>query len=348
MPDDAPANDLAQPATMHDVARRAGVSIKSVSRVINAEPHVSAKLRAKVESAIAELHYVPDPAARSLAGARSFTIGILLDNPSPNYTMKVVSGVYQAASSRSYHLRIDAADTSRGDNLLRNKLEHIVANGRIDGFVLTPPLTDHPVVLDFLEARGIRYCRIAPVTDPGRSPAVAIDDAAAAGEMAAYLWGLGHRRFGIVTGPAAHGAANARRSGFVARLQELLHNPSIAEADGDFSFATGIEAGLKLLRSEPRPTAIFAANDDSAAGVMVACSQAGLSVPRDISVCGFDDSWVAMSVWPYLTTVYQPIEEMGRAAANMLLERDAGSAPWPVKMLDYRMIVRDSVGPAPQ
>lgn len=333
---------------MQDVAALAGVSIKSVSRVINAEPHVSAKLREKVERAIEELNYVPDTAARSLAGGRSFTIGILFDNPSPNYTMKVLTGAYRACSARSYHLRVDTIDSSVPKQKVLRQLESILAHERVDGFILTPPLTDIPFVLDFLESRKIRYSRIAPFTAPGRALDVAIDDAAASAELAELLWGEGHRNFAIITGPEAHFAAEARRNGFARRLAELGEDYSLVESKGGFLFAQGIEAGREVLSTRPRPTAVFATNDDSAAGVLVACAQVGLRVPQDISVCGFDDSWVALSVWPYLTTIYQPIEELGEAAAELLLQRDQGKGTLSMKMLDYRLIKRDSDGPAPR
>ncbi|MES2303797.1 MAG: LacI family DNA-binding transcriptional regulator [Pseudomonadota bacterium] len=328
---------------MEDVARLAGVSLKSVSRVINGEPHVSAKLRVKVEAAIAELNYVPDTAARSLAGSRAFIVGLLFDNPSPNYTMNIQTGVYEACRDSQHHLRIDNIDSTVPREELEAQLSAMLRNSRCDGFVLTPPLTDNVVLLDFLDRSGIRYVRIAPDIQPERSPGVFIDDAAGAAAMARHLWDLGHRHFAIVCGPDSHGAAGRRKQGFIDELRTLGFTDPIPEESGGFSFELGIGAGARLLAQTPRPTAIFAANDDSAAGVMVACSQAGLNVPRDVSVCGFDDSWVAKSVWPYLTTVCQPIEEMGRAAALLLLRRDEPENV--LHKLDFHLVVRDSTAP---
>jgi len=330
---------------MEGVARLAGVSLKSVSRVVNREPHVSAKLRAKVEAAIAELNYVPDMAARSLAGARTFTIGLMFDNPSPNYTMKVQAGVYRACVEHQYHLRIDQIDSSRPDAEVEASLESMLSNNRCDGFILTPPLTDNRSVLAFFDRRGVSYVRIAPDVDPERGDGVVIDDAAAAALVAQRFWALGHRRFGIVTGPLEHGAARKRREGFLSELGGLGALPA-QEAFGGFTFDGGIAAGEQLLAGPQRPTAIFATNDDSAAGTMVACLRAGVTVPDDISVCGFDDSWVAKSVWPYLTTIYQPIEEMGYAAAQMLLDRTPSNAQR-MLTLDFHLVERDSVAPPP-
>lgn len=331
---------------MDDVARHSGVSLKSVSRVINGEPHVSATLRAKVEAAIAELKYVPDAAARSLAGSRTFIIGLLVDNPSPNYTMKVQNGVYDAVRAHQYHLRIDNVDSSVSDSEFAAQLEALVRNSRCDGFVLTPPLSDNLLLLDFLDQSGIRYVRIAPAIEKSRGSGIVIDDAAAAAAMARHLWDLGHRRYAVMRGPSAHMAAARRRDGFIEELKHLGLEHPVIEIDAGFSFEGGIRAGDSLLASGLRPTAIFAGNDDSAAGVMAACSKAGLKVPDDISVCGFDDSWIARSVWPYLTTVYQPIQEMGHAAASLLLRRDEPESA--LHRLDFHLVVRDSTAPPPQ
>ncbi|OYU35263.1 LacI family DNA-binding transcriptional regulator [Novosphingobium sp. PASSN1] len=332
-------------ATMADVAQLAGVSLKSVSRVVNREPHVSEKLRLKVEAAIAELSFVPDQAARSLAGARSFTIGLILDNPSPNYTMKLQAGVYRACTAHQYHLRIDQIDSMRSEVELTALFEAMLRNTRCDGFILTPPLSDNRLLLEFFDQRGVMYVRIAPDLEHDRGAGVAIDDAAAAALVAQHFWANGHRRFGIVNGPLDYGEARSRREGFLAGLAALGATEPVAEADGNFLFEGGIEAGRKLLAGPNRPTAIFAGNDDSAAGTMVACLEQGLAVPRDISICGFDDSWVAKSVWPYLTTIYQPIEEMGFAAAELLIEREPDQRK--LLMLDFHLVERDSVAQAP-
>ncbi|MEO6387068.1 MAG: LacI family DNA-binding transcriptional regulator [Croceibacterium sp.] len=333
--------------TMAEVARRAGVSSKSVSRVINKEPHISPSLVAMVEAAIAELNYVPDSAARSLAGSRSFTVVVAFDNPSPNYIMKVVNGAYRACVAHGYHMRFDTIDSQRGHSSCLDQLDAIIKNSRIDGIVLTPPLVDNPLVLDHLELHGIRFVRIAPVAGKGRSPSISIDDAAAAADIAQYLWDLGHRNIGFVNGPRTHGAAGKRRDGFLKRLCALDPHIEVQQADGAFLFDGGMEAGGKLLSSKRPPTAIFAANDDMAAGVIAACAQRQLAVPDDVSVVGFDDSWIATSVWPHLTTIYQPIEEMAAAAIEILLHRGAAGRPPEELVLNYRFVERASAAPYP-
>jgi LacI family transcriptional regulator len=318
--------------------------MKSVSRVINREANVTEKLRARVQSAIDTLGYVPDFAARSLAGGRSFTIGILYDNPSPNYTMKLQSGAYKACRANGYHLLIDHVATDRDDVV--EQLASVLHNSRIDGLILTPPICDNAVILGILEKRDIAYVRIAPASFPGRSPSVAIDDVAAARDVAQHLIDLGHRSFGIVNGPEVHRAALDRRKGF---MDVVLANGCLppVEAYGGFEFETGIKAGLELLGSPDRPTAIFAGNDDSAAGVMAAASQLRIKVPDEVSIVGFDNSWVALSVWPPLTTINQPIAEIAEVAAQMLIDRNGAMTEAGDLLLDYHLVARGSSAPSP-
>ncbi|MEO8313187.1 MAG: LacI family DNA-binding transcriptional regulator [Pseudomonadota bacterium] len=326
--------------TITDVARTAGVSMKSVSRVVNSEANVSARLRARVNAAIDSLGYVPHQAARSLAGGRALTIGLLFDNPSPHYTLKIQVGAYQACREHHYHLSIEHLNLGAGNEA--HQVEDILRNVRVDGFVVTPPLTDSEIVLDALEARGIPYVRIAPVSFPRRSPAFAIDDDKAARVVAEHLWSLGHRRFGLVNGPSNHGAAARRRQGFLAALSD--HGcTSIAETNAGFDFERGISAALELV-SLPQPaTAIFAANDDSAAGVMSGLAQCGLRVPEHVSVVGFDDSWIARAVWPYLTTIHQPIAEMAYAATQHLIRSyNVKPAPRDAILLPFELIMRST------
>jgi LacI family transcriptional regulator len=330
--------------TMADVAKIAGVSGKTVSRVINREPNVTEKVITRVHAAIKQLGYVPDVAARSLAGSRAFTIGILFDNPSPNYTMKIQAGTYAACRANGYHLLIENLESKCGS--VAGQMEAILSNARVDGFILTPPITENAMVMDMLEKQNIPYVRIAPVSFPERSSALSIDDAAAATEIARHFWDLGHRRFGLVNGPAEHGAAGTRREGFLAALTALGNVHPVAESYGGFAFDGGIPAGRELLSLPEPPTAIFAMNDDSAAGVMSAAAQMGLRVPGDVAVAGFDDSWVAQSVWPHLTTVYQPIAEMAQAAAEMLIALNGSDNADASIELPYRIVLRDStMGP---
>ena len=330
--------------TINDVARSAGVSIKSVSRVINKEPNVRDSLREKVEVAIQQLGYIPNVAARSLAAGRSFTLGVLFDNPSPNYTLKVQEGAYAACKRFGYQLIVEQVDTESPG--LAQAMRAMLQSSRVDGMIISPPATDCEAILTALEDRKMPYARISPGKFPGRSPSVGMDDAGAAGEVADHLWGLGHRRFAIINGPASHAASGWRREGFLRALAARgLDTGSVLEMPGGFGFMSGLGAGLELFRRQDRPSGIFAANDDMAAGVLAAAAQLGLHVPKDLSVVGFDDSWIAQSVWPALTTIHQPIAEMADAAAELLIERKQGQIP--DINLPHRLVVRLSTGLSP-
>ncbi len=218
----------------------------------------------------------------------------------------------------------------------------MLQNIRVDGLIMTPPISDCGIAMDALEKRRIPYVRLAPESFPGRGPAVAIDDEKAAWLVGEHLVAHGHSKFGIVNGPANHGAANARRKGFLEALAAHGLNPP-NEAYGGFQFDVSISAGKELMAGPDRPTAIFAANDDSAAGVMAALAEIGLKVPGDVSVVGFDDSWIARSVWPHLTTVYQPIAEMAHRAVEILLDRKNALQRNETHWLDFHLVERSSV-----
>ncbi len=320
--------------------------MKSVSRVINAEPNVSEALQTKVQSTIKSLGYTPDFAARSLAGGRSFTLGLLFNDYGeafmPSYYPKAQSGAYRACRQHGYHLLVETVRPAIPDFV--DQFEHTLSTMRVDGFILPPPLADDEDVLAVLEAHKIPFARIAPAVDLRRGPYVAMDDEAAAKEIARYLWHCGHRRLGFVSGRVEHPSAHARRKGFADALAELGCS-DFTEAPGNFQFDLGIEAAKELMASPTPPTAIFAANDDSAAGVMAGLAQLGLKVPDDVSVAGFDDSWIAQSVWPYLTTIHQPIADMAAAAALMLIDRNGVPTAKRALMLDYHLVVRGSTAP---
>jgi LacI family transcriptional regulator len=335
--------------TISNVAKAAGVSMKSVSRVVNREPNVSEKLRLRVQSAINALCYVPDFAARSLAGGRAFTIGLLFhdygDAFMPSYYPKLQSGAYRACRQHGYHLLVEHVQTENRD--FPEQFERALSTMRVDGFILPPPLADDERIMDMLEKQQIPFARIAPSTELHRAPYVAIDDEAAAREMAGHLWAIGHRDIAFVMGMEDHPSAHARRSGFTDALLSLGCS-DLVEVSGQFRFENGIGAAKTLMQSPNPPTAIFAANDDSAAGVMAGLAQMGLKVPDDVSVAGFDDSWIAMSVWPYLTTIHQPIAEMAAEVAAMLIDRNGAMAENQSKLLDFHLIVRGSTAPPKQ
>ncbi len=332
--------------TIDDVARLANVSIKTVSRVLNREPNVRPETRQRVLAAALELRYRPNINARSLAGARSYLLGIFFDNPSPGYIGDVQLGAIAKCRAESYHLMVEPVDLAHPN--VAEEVSAMLATVRMDGVILTPPVTDHRAVMDVLDAAGTPFVRIAPDLDLERAPYVYMDDRRAAFEMTEHLIGLGHRDIAFVRGHPEHGASHHRFEGYEAALKaHRLDVRADRIAQGYFSFRSGIDAAEKLLAGPVKPTAVFASNDDMALGVISVANQMGLSVPSMLSVVGFDDAPTARFVWPSLTTVRQPMSDLAAAAADMLITRaTAGEDGRPARrMLDFQIIVRESSAP---
>jgi LacI family transcriptional regulator len=335
--------DAPKPASIYDVAKRAGVSIKTVSRVVNRQSNVSEATREKVMAAVDALSYRPNIFARGLASERSFLIGLLYDNPSAGYIAAMQVGVLTRCREEGYHLIVESLD-SQNPNLGR-QVHSLVTESSLHGVILTPPLCDTPAVIEALQRAGTPFVRIAPEKPmPGASD-VRIDDFKAAYDMTAYLIGLGHKRIGFIKGHPDHGAAMARYEGYRAALAHA-GIPLIDElvVQGYFSYQSGLVAGEQLLSLKNRPTAIFAGNDDMAAAVLAASQRFNLKIPQQLSVAGFDDSLVAQVVSPRLTTCRQPIREMAEAAVSMLIQRSENDAPLE-RHLDHELVVRESTVP---
>lgn len=332
-------------ATIDDVAALAGVSIKTVSRVVNKEPNVRQTTREKVFEAIARLDYRPNASARSLAGNRSYVLGLLYGVPSANYVIDVQVGVLTLCRPQGYDLLIHPCDY-RDENLTQD-IEELIHQKRIDGIVLTPPLTDHMEVLATLERLKVPFVRIAPTLDKEISPYVETNDQEAAYDMTCQLIAMGHAKIAFITGHPDHRAVARRFEGYKAALLDhgIEINPELVE-NGLNSFESGEICARRLLMKNPRPTAIFAANDDMAAAVMMVAHQQGIRIPDELSVAGFDDTPVAHQIWPALTTVRQPVQQMARKATDLLLKRLKGKdLQLPAGMLSSSLILRDSTGP---
>ena len=332
-------------ATITDVADAAGVSIKTVSRVFNDEPNVRPQTRDRVLEAAKGLDYHPNVAARSLAGRRSFLIGLAYENPSPNYVVDLQNGAVERTRGTRWRLLfLPYADTE----IVSGRMQAIARASGLDGLILAPPLCDDPATLADLEQSGIPYVRIAPTRDGSAAPDIRVDDRAATIALIERLIGLGHRRIAIVRGDPTHGSAAERAEGFAEAMaaHHLQVDPAL-DAQGYYTFASGLEAGRRLLSLEERPTAVFACNDDMAAGVLSAAHEAGIAVPDALSIAGYDDSNIASVVWPRLTTVRQPIFDMARAAADELLALIEGEEPARHAVFPYELMVRGSTGPAP-
>ncbi|RDE05694.1 LacI family DNA-binding transcriptional regulator [Sphingomonas aracearum] len=330
--------------TIKDVAARAGVSPKTVSRVINGEEHVRPAVREAVMKVVTELAYRPNAFARGLSSARSFLVGLFFDQPSTGYAADLQRGAIVRCRELSHHLIVEPVDRSLPDWMA--KLAATLQELRLAGVILTPPICDWPDLLDLLEEHDVPVVRIAPGQALERTPYVRMDDRAAARELTDHLLGLGHRDIAFIRGNPTHSAAVARWEGFSDAMRAAgIAVPARRVMQGDFSFRTGLAAAEALLGSGDIPTAIFACNDEMALATLVVAMRHGIAVPQQLSITGFDDAEIARIAWPQLTTVRQPNPEMAAAAISMLVG-GGGSAPGPIE-LPYSLVVRDSSGPPP-
>ncbi len=332
--------------TIKQVAERAGVSPKTVSRVMNGERHVRGTVRDAVLRVVAELDYRPNTFARSLSSSRSYLLALFMDDPASGYASDVQLGALMRSRLRGYHLIVEPVDLSSPDwaELVPASIHAL----RLDGAILTPPLCDRAELLDRLDALGLPYVRISPRGDPERSGLVSMDDQAAARAMTMHLIGLGHRDIGFIRGDPDHSVSAKRARGFHAAMAEAgLAAKEEHVLEGDFSFRTGLALGDELLRAPFPPTAIFASNDDMALGVLVTAMKLGIKVPDQLSIAGFDDAPTARAAWPQLTTIRQPKAEMAAAAVDILVDptyRANVGAPQFQRSLAYELVVRGSTG----
>ncbi len=328
--------------TINDIARLAGVSKKTVSRVINASPFVRDDTRERIQAVIAELGYAPDPQARGLAYGRAFLIGLVYDNPNPQYVVNMQLGLLDGMRGSGFELVVHPCD--RESPTFLEDLRGFVERQRLFGVVLTPSVSEDERAARLMAEIGCAYVRVASVSLDTPEHMIETRDRLGGREAARHLAELGHTRIAFISGPPSFRSSHERRSGFEEALNEAgltLNRAYVAE--GGYTFESGIARGLELLRLDPRPTAIFAANDEMAAGVLQAARQLGLGIPDDVSVLGFDDFQIASRLWPALTTIRTPTREIGRLAVERLLGVE-DEARDPKERLPV-LVVRDSTAP---
>lgn len=336
----AGARRRTQRPTVADVAREAGVSAMTVSRVINKDVRVLPETRDKVHAAVAALGYVPNMAARSLAGAQRCRLALVYSNPSAGYLSELLLGSLEQARKSDVELLVESFD---GPGFMKKLLSH-----RLEGVILPPPLCDDQPLLQALLDAGIHVVQIATGSPDARAWAISIDDEAAAHAMTAHVLDLGHRRIGFITGDPNQTASALRLAGYQRALREasIAPDPDLV-MDGNFSFQSGLVATERLLSRSVRPTAIFASNDDMAAAAVSITHRQGLSVPGDIAICGFDDTAIARTLWPELTTIRQPVAAMAGAAVRMLVDavrsrRTGAESPPMHDRLSFELVERGS------
>lgn len=310
-------------ATINDVAAISGVSKKTVSRIINKSENVKLETREFVLEVIKRLGFQPNPQARALALRRSFLIGMIYDNPNAQYVVNMQLGVLDALRGTGYELVVHPCDNN-SKNLIR-EIEDFAVTQRLSGVLILPPIAEDRNLLALFDRLEIPFVRItardgADYEVPIQANQIVSLDKIGCKMAAIHLAEIGHSRIGFIRGNRIYPSSHERAKGFLAGLAE--YNISVAEEndkEGDYSFDSGYDAAKKILGNKERPTAIFASNDEMAAGVYKAAYEAGLKIPDDLSVVGFDDSVLAPRLSPALTTVRLPTRDMAKMAANMVL-----------------------------
>jgi len=339
--------------TIDDVAELAGVSIKTVSRVVNREPNVREQTRDKVEEAIEKLSYRPNLAARSLASHHSHLIGLIYDDPSvyaipsAGYVIRMQEGALRACRQGNYELLIHPCRYRDKD--VGKELKALIERARPDGIVLAAPLSNMPKIVRAVQATGTPFVRLSPGVRNGQRFAVVTNDREIGAEMTRYLASLGHKDIAFITGHPSHKAVGNRFLGYQDGLEQsgLKYSERLVVA-GDNSIGSGEECAEKLLKRKRRPTAIFAANDDMAAGVIRVADRLGIDVPGELSIAGCDDSALAQQIYPALTTINQPLSSMAeRAAATLIESLREKQSPKGTEVVPATLRIRESTGPAP-
>ena len=329
-------------ANIEHVAALAGVSIKTVSRVFNNEPNVAPATRARVQAAIATLGYIPNHSARSLAARYSQTLGLLYDNPSPNYIHQVQRGALQSCQEAGYDLFLHPSPY--GNKAIGDEIINLHRQGRIDGVILTPPLSDMLELTDALVAAGVPTALVSPAELRDDMLQVVTDDKATCIAMTRALYALGHRRIAFIAGHPDHRAVGQRLEGFRSALQELglpVRDEYIAQ--GYNTFESGEAAGAALLALPEPPTAIFAANDDMALGALQVVQEQGL----DIAIVGFDalpEALASVRDGGLLATIEQMPGGQSRMAMHEMVKfLREGTKPEPLVLLTPIAITKENL-----
>lgn len=331
------------PVTIKDVSNDAGVSIKTVSRVINKEKNVSEKTKEIVIKSIQKLGFKPNKSAQSLRSKRSHMIALLYNNPNKDYLADIQGGILRLCKETGYNLVLQECDYTNVN--LGLEITEFIDDFSIDGLIVTPPLSDMNEFLEHLNQTQTEYSIIAPSNTRKVKSYVSSNDYEASYAMTNKIINKGHLNIGFIKGHHKHSASHLRFNGFTEALKDRgmsLNSEWIKE--GNFSFDSGFSAGLELLKSHNKPSVIFASNDYMAAGVMKAAQMNGINIPLDLSLVGFDDSPLAAQLWPSLTTIRQPVEEMAYHAARLLLGNiDGLSEEMDSKEFISELILRESL-----
>ncbi|ACT60490.1 LacI family DNA-binding transcriptional regulator [Hirschia baltica] len=331
-------------STINDVARLAQVSKKTVSRVINGSPSVREETRVRVKQIIKEIGFTPDPQARALAMRKSMLIGMVYDNPSPQYLVNMQRGILEGLVDTDYLLVLIVCE--RGDLSYREKVENFVIQQRPMGLILTPSVSEDDNLAEILREHDCDYVRIASVDVDEPSRMIRSLDFDGAADAGRHLAQLGHKRIGHIHGPKTFFSQKERIGGLRAGLAEfdvMLSDDLVVE--GAYTYDSGKECMAKLLSAENIPTAVFLGNDEMAMGAYSAAREVGLRIPDDISIVGYDDTPMAKRMWPPMTTVKSPIRATGKAAAELLRKKAAKIAIRELETFRPEIVIRGSTCP---
>lgn len=301
-------------ATIKDVAFAANVSVATVSRVLNDSGPVSDSTRRRIREVAARLRYAPHGAARSLITHKTDTLGVLLPDLYGEFFSELIRGMDEAATEHRFHLLVSSSHADKGEVEASMR----AMRGRVDGLIVMSPDLDAASFQNIPDSLPlVLLCSRSNGTD---LDSLTIQNCGGAREMVRHLVKLGHSRIAIVKGAVGNFDAKERLRGYRAALRDAgIASDRALEANGGFTEAGGYAAAAELLAMKPRPTAIFAANDSMAIGVLSALKDAGLRVPNDIVVAGFDDIPLARYMDPPLSSVRVPIAQLGRRAVEMLM-----------------------------
>lgn len=339
--------------TIFDVAKCAGVSIKTVSRVINQEPNVRQSTKERVDAAIAELKYRPDQSARNLASHRSHLIGLVYDDPSAyqipssGYIVELQQGALRACRSALCELLIHPCNFRREN--AGAEIKALIDHSRLAGIILAAPLSDMPKIVQAIQETQTPLVRLSPGDHSETGLCVTTNDREVSATMTRHIASLGHQRIAFISGDPDHRAVANRFIGYQDGLEQsgIKFTERLVVA-GDNSFGSGERCAEKLLKRKQPPTAIFAANDDMAAGVIRVANRMGIRVPEQLSVTGFDDIALAQQVDPTLTTIRQPLVRMAEQAVAMLTKLNGNGEDAPSAVcIPASIKIRESTGPAP-
>ncbi|CCQ11725.1 Transcriptional regulator of N-acetylglucosamine utilization, LacI family [Pseudoalteromonas luteoviolacea B = ATCC 29581] len=341
--------------TINDVAKLAGVSMKTVSRVINNEPSVRKKTYDTVMGAVKELNYQPNLAARNLAGTSSFTIGLVYDNPNAYYVIDMQNGVLSRCRKEGYELVIHPCHY-HDDNMV-DEFQTMIKRSRLAGLVLTPPLSEQNDIIELLESMGIEYVRILsgrPHHESSngevdtRKNCIYVNDYAASYEITEHLIRHGHTKIAFLCGDEEHKSTSERLKGY----QDALKDSKIALDDalvyqGNYSFESGVNGAKHFLDKGNKHciTALMGGNDEIAAGALFAARLMNIAIPQSLSITGFEDSPFSKQTWPKLTTAHQENDVISQHAARLLFSKIRGPRNLDKEILTVftpSMVVRES------